>query len=111
MISLFFIEIFITFFVTAVMSLIAYVWLSKLYRSIKVTRKQLLKTLIIALADVPITIIILILYNPEHTNISISNPLSYAWLLIFVSIGSFLIVFRNYLIYFNKKNFKRNNAR
>ncbi|MCL6090304.1 MAG: hypothetical protein M1393_04615 [Candidatus Thermoplasmatota archaeon] len=102
MYSLVFLEVVLTFSIAAVMSFIAYVWLSRLFSSMRITKKQLLKTLPTALILPAIPLTLFILFNPQHVNMA--EPLTYAWELIFFSGWIFLVTCRAYFLHFGKKN-------
>ena len=95
-------EVALTFATAAVMSFIAYVWLSRLFSSMRITKKQFLKTLPTALILPAIPVTLFILFNPQKLNIS--EPLAYAWELIFFSVWLFLVTCRTFFLHFGKKN-------
>lgn len=95
-------EVILTFSITAVLSFIAYLWLSRLFSTMKISGKQLLKTLPTALILPAIPIVLFVLFNPQ--NVTLSEPLTYAWELIFFAVWIFLMDCRVYFIYFGKKN-------
>ena len=104
--SYLFIEIIVTVSIAAVFLIIAYMLISKWYSSMRITKKQFIKTLIISLilSAIPITFYLLFnLTNPQHVNLM--NPLSYAGELIIsigmVSLPTFKFFFLNY---YGKKN-------
>ena len=92
----------LTFSVAAVMSLIAYVLLSRWHSSMKITKKQLLKTLPVAFILSAIPIVIILLFNPQ--NVNITNLFTYAWELIFFAVWIFISTCRTYFLHFGKKN-------
>lgn len=95
-------EVALTFSIAVVMSLIAYVWLSRLFSSMMVTQKQLMKTLPTALVLPAIPIVLFIMFNPQKLNLA--QPLTYLWELIFFAVLIFLFDCRAYFFYFGKKN-------
>ena len=97
-----YLELFLTFSIAVAMSFIAYVWLSKLFSSMKITEKQLLKTLPTALILPAILLTLFFLFNPQHVNMA--EPLTYSWELIFFALWIFLLDCRAYFLYFGKKN-------
>ena len=108
MYSYFFIEIGITIIIAAVFLIIAYVLISRWYSSVRITKKQFIKTLIISLvlSAIPITVYILNNLNPTNPqNINLTDPLSYSGeLIIFYGMVS-LATFRYFfLTYYGKKN-------
>ena len=100
--SLFFLEVVLTVSIAAVMSLITYVHLSRLFLSMRITKMQFLKTLPAALILPAIIIMSYILLNPQ--NLNIAEPLTYAWGLIFWAVFEFLVTCRTYFLHFGKKN-------
>ena len=100
--SLLFLEILLTISIAAVMSFISYVWLSSLFSSMKITKKQLLKTMPTALTLSTIPFVLFILFNPQ--NLNLAEPLAYAWELIFFDVLIFLLDCRAYFLHFGKKN-------
>lgn len=111
MYSYFFIEIGITIIIAAVFLIIAYVLISRWYSSVRITKKQFIKTLIISLvlSAIPITVYIPNNLNPTNPqNINLTDPLSYSGeLIIFygmVSLPTFRYFFLNYYGKKNKEN-------
>lgn len=100
-------EVVLTFSIAAVMSIIAYVLLSRWSSSMKITRKQFLKTLPAALILPAICIMLYILFNPQ--NLNMAEPLTYAWELIFFAVFLFIASCRGFFLHFGKENLR--NAR
>lgn len=96
------IEVVLTISIAALMSFLAYIWLSRVFTSMRISKKQLLKTLPTALILPAILLALFILFNPQHVNIA--EPLTYAWELIFFSVWLFIVDCRAYFLYFGKKN-------
>ena len=71
-----FFETVLTVAIAVVMSVIAYVYLPGLYLSMRITKKQFLRTLPTALISIVIVITLFFLFNPQKLNLS--DPLSYA---------------------------------
>ncbi len=92
----------LNFSVAVVMSIIAYVWLSRLFSSMKITKKQLLKTLLISLIGPAIVIAIFFVGNPQHLNFA--EPLTYAWELVLLGVWVYLLFCRSLFFHFGKKN-------
>lgn len=100
--SMFFLEVVMTISIVVVMSAVTYAWLSRLFSSMKITKKQFLKTLPTALILPAIPVVLYILYNPQ--NVNITEPLTYAWELIFLSVWLFLVTCRTFFVHFGKRN-------
>lgn len=99
-------EVILTISIATVMSFIAFVWLSRLFSLMKITRKQVLKTLPTALILPAILLMFFFLFNPQHVNMA--EPLTYAWELIFFSVLLFLVTCRTFFLHFGKKNVENN---
>ncbi|AGO60943.1 hypothetical protein ACLIKE_03730 [Ferroplasma acidiphilum] len=99
-----FFETVLTVAIAVVMSVIAYVYLPGLYLSMRITKKQFLRTLPTALISIVIVITLFFLFNPQKLNLS--DPLSYAWELIGSSMWIFIMDCRGYFLHFGKKNLR-----
>jgi len=87
-----------------VVPVIVYVYLPVLYSSMRITKKQFLKTLPNALISIAIVITLFFIFNPQKLNLA--DPLSYAWDLIGGSMWIFIMNCRGYFQHFGKKNLK-----
>ena len=99
---LFFLEVALAYSIAAIMLIIAFVLLSRWYSSMKITKKQFLKTLPIALILPAIPVMLFFLFNPQRLNLT--EPVAYAWELIFFYAWVFLVTCRTFLQHFGKKN-------
>jgi len=101
---LLFIEIGLTIGIAVVMSVIASLYVPRLYSSMRITKKQFLKTLSTALLSIAIVITFFFLFNPQKVNFA--NPLSYVWELIGFSMWIFIMNCRGFFLHFGKKNLR-----
>jgi magnesium-transporting ATPase (P-type) len=97
-----FFGIVLTFSIAIIMSLIAYLWLSKLYSSMKIQGKQLIWALIASLIISAIPVTIFLFFNPQKVNIY--QPFTYAWEIVLLALWVFILSCRAYFHHFGKKN-------